>query len=114
VIFASFRRWGTSVLIGLMLGVSCPQSALAQGELTRKAKIKVMPAYPELARRMNLRGTVKVMVTVLPNGNLKDTKVMGGNPILVNAAMEALKKWKFEPAPEESSGTVEFNFEPSE
>ncbi|HYA23388.1 MAG TPA: energy transducer TonB [Terriglobales bacterium] len=112
--FSSFLRWGTSLLIGLMLAISYPQPSLAQGELARKAKTRVMPAYPELARRMNLRGTVKIMVTVLPNGNLKDTKVMGGNPILVNAAMEALKKWKFEPAQEESSGTVEFNFEPSE
>jgi len=114
VLFPSFQRWGTSVLIGLIMATSFPQPSLAQAELTRKPKTKIMPAYPELARRMNLRGTVKVMVTVLPNGNLKDTKVMGGNPILVNAAMEALKKWKFEPAAEESSGTVEFKFEPSE
>jgi TonB family protein len=113
--FPSLRRWGTSVLTALMAtAMVCPQPALAQGELTRKAKVRIMPAYPELARRMNLHGTVKVMVTVLPNGNLKDTKVMGGNPILVNAAMEALKKWKFEPAAEESSGTVEFNFDPPE
>jgi TonB family protein len=54
------------------------------------------------------------MVTVSPNGTVKDTKVMGGNPILVNAAMDALKKWKFEPSAEESTGTVEFKFEPSE
>jgi len=33
---------------------------------------------------------------------------------LVNAALDALKKWKFEPASDESSGTVEFKFEPSE
>jgi TonB family protein len=111
---SSLRRWGTSVLIGLTMAISYPQPSLAQGELTRKAKVKIMPPYPELARRMNLRGTVKIMVTVLPNGNLKDTKVMGGNPILVNAAMDALKKWKFEPAQEESSGTVEFKFEPAD
>jgi TonB family protein len=113
--FPSWRRLGTSVLTALMAAAMlCPQPALAQGELTRKVKVRIMPAYPDLARRMNLRGTVKVMVTVLPNGNLKDTKVMGGNPILVNAAMDALKKWKFEAAAEESSGTVEFNFEPTE
>jgi outer membrane biosynthesis protein TonB len=42
---------------------------------------------------------------------LKDAKVVGGNPILVNAAMDALKKWRFEPANGESSGTVEFKFQ---
>ena len=104
-------RWAA---VAFLIAASCPQPALSQTELTRKAMVKVAPAYPELARRMKLRGTVKIMVTVMPNGNLKDTKVMGGNPILVNAAMEALKKWRFEPAPEESSGTVEFSFEPSE
>jgi TonB family protein len=97
-----------------LFAVSHAQLALGQTELTRKVKTRVAPTYPELARRMNLHGSVKVMVTVLPNGDLKDTKVMGGNPILVNAAMEALKKWRFEPAQEESSGTVEFKFGPSE
>jgi len=63
---------------------------------------------------MNLRGTVKVLVVVSPDGNLKNSKVVGGNPILVNAALDALKKWKFEPASEESTGTVEFQFQPSE
>jgi TonB family protein len=102
------------VLLGLVLALGYVWPALAQVELSRKVKTRVTPVYPELARRMNLRGTVKFMVVVLPNGNVKDTKVMGGNPILVNAAMDALKKWRFEAGPEESSGTVEFKFEPSE
>jgi TonB family protein len=89
-----------------------PLPALAQGELARKTKTKVSPTYPDLARRMNITGTVKVLVVVTPSGNLKDTKVVGGNPLLVNAAMDALKKWKFEPADTESSGTVEFKFQP--
>ena len=113
--FQSFRLWSASVLLAVgLLVVGHAQSVLGQIELTRKVKTRVAPTYPELARRMNLRGSVKIMVTVLPNGELKDTKVMGGNPILVNAAMEALKKWRFEPGQEESSGTVEFKFEPSE
>ncbi|HEY6308394.1 MAG TPA: energy transducer TonB [Candidatus Angelobacter sp.] len=79
--------------------------------MTRKPKTKVAPAYPELARRMNITGVVKVLVVVAPNGSLKDTKVLGGNPLLVNAATDALKKWKFEPADTESSGTIEFKFQ---
>jgi TonB family protein len=78
----------------------------------RKTKVKVAPAYPDLARRMKITGTVKVLVVISPSGNLKDSKVVGGNPLLVNAAMDALKKWKFEPADGESSGTVEFKFQP--
>lgn len=107
------RQWA---LTGLLAFVACAtfQSlpAVAQGELARKTKTKVYPTYPDLARRMNISGTVKVMVVVTPSGTLKDTKVVGGNPLLVNAAMDALKKWKFEPADSESSGTVEFKFQP--
>jgi TonB family protein len=91
-----------------------PVPAFPQAELTRKVKSRVNPTYPDLARRMNLRGTVKVLVVVTPEGTLKNSKVVGGNPILVNAALDALKKWKFEPSTEESTGTVEFQFQPSE
>jgi len=87
-------------------------AAQAQGELNRKAKTKVSPAYPELARRLSITGTVRIQVVVTPNGDIKDTKVIGGHPLLVSAAMDALKKWRFEPAEEETKGTVEFNFDP--
>jgi TonB family protein len=86
--------------------------ACAQAELTRKVKTKISPAYPDLARRMNIAGTVKVLVVVSPSGNVKDSKVVGGNPVLANAAIDALKKWKFETASEDSTGTVEFKFQP--
>lgn len=89
-------------------------SAFAQAELSRKVKSRVSPGYPELARKMNIRGVVKLLVVVSPNGQLKETKVIGGNPILVNAAQDAVKKWKFEPAEQESSGTIEFRFQPAQ
>jgi TonB family protein len=63
---------------------------------------------------MNIVGTVKVMVVVAPNGNLKSSKAVGGHPLLVNAALDAIKKWKFESASEESSGIVEFKFQPQD
>jgi len=81
-------------------------------EILRRAKTKVQPAYPELARKMNITGAVKVEVVVAPNGTVKDARVVGGHPVLANAALEAAKKWRFEPAPAESSGIIEFKFEP--
>ena len=106
---ASIGFLASVTFVALSAGFSA--KVWAQEELSRKTKTRIAPAYPELARRMNITGTVKVLVVVAPNGNLKDTKVMGGNPLLVNAAMNALKKWKFEPADSESSGTVEFKFQ---
>jgi TonB family protein len=110
------QPWAVVGLLALAMSATTfhASSAVAQGELTRKTKTKVMPVYPDLAKRLNITGTVKVLVVVSPSGSLKDTKVVGGNPILVNAAMDALKKWKFEPADTESSGTVEFKFQPQD
>jgi TonB family protein len=82
------------------------------GELTRKAKTKVAPVYPDVARRMSVTGTVKLAVVVAPNGTVKSAKVIGGHPVLVNAAVDAMKRWRFETAPTESSGVVEFTFQP--
>jgi len=108
------QRWWAGAML-LALGgviVLCPLSSRAQDELTRKVKTKVAPAYPELAKRMSISGVVKVQVVVAPNGSVKTTKVVGGHPLLVNAAMDAVKKWRFEPASDETTGVVEFKFDP--
>jgi TonB family protein len=61
---------------------------------------------------MNITGTVKVQVVVAANGTVKDAKVVGGHPVLANAALEAVRKWRFEPTAAESTGVVDFKFEP--
>jgi len=81
-------------------------------ELVRRAKTKVQPFYPELARKMNISGTVKIEVVVAPNGTVKDARIVGGHPVLANAALDAAKKWRFEPAGGESTGVIDFKFEP--
>lgn len=81
-------------------------------EVTRRVKTKVQPLYPELARRLNLTGSVKVLLVIAPNGTVKDAKILGGHPLLANAALEAARKWRFEVSAEESNSTVEFKFEP--
>ncbi len=80
--------------------------------MVRRAKVKVPPVYPDLARKMSITGTVKIQVVVAPNGTVKDAKVVGGHPVLAGAALDAVKKWRFEPASVESSGVVELKFEP--
>jgi len=81
-------------------------------ELVRRAKSKVQPPYPDLARKMNLSGTVKVEVLVAPNGTVKEARIVGGHPVLANAALDAAKKWRFEPASVETTGVIDFKFEP--
>lgn len=81
-------------------------------ELVRRAKSKVQPMYPDLARKMNISGTVKIEVVVAANGNVKEAHVIGGHPVLATYALEAAKKWRFEPASGESTGVIDFKFEP--
>jgi TonB family protein len=109
------RRWLAAVLLVISLGALwVPKRSWGQQpELARKVKSKVMPLYPELARRMGITGVVKIQVVVAPNGSVKNAKVVGGHPVLTPAAMDAVRKWRFEPASEETTGVVEFKFDPS-
>lgn len=115
------RQWVVVGMLGLWAVTAGPAMTFAQAvvqeeakseELSRKPKTKVAPIYPDIARRMSISGTVRLAVVVAPNGTVKSSKAVGGHPVLVNAAVEAMKQWRFEAAPTESSGIVEFKFQP--
>jgi TonB family protein len=109
------QRWFMRAALAVLAGVILlhPVSGRAQEEITRKVKTKVAPAYPELARRMSISGVAKVQIVVAPNGSVKSAKILGGHPLLANAALDAVKKWRFDPAAEETTGIVEFKFDPT-
>lgn len=101
-----------SIYAGAQAGQGSAGSSQGQNsDLYRRAKMRVQAAYPDLARRMDISGIVKVEVTVSPNGTVKDARVVGGHPVLAQSALDAARKWRFEPAPAESSGVIEFKFE---
>jgi TonB family protein len=110
------RRTAVVLLAVLTLAITAiPAHLRAQqtqnDEIVRRAKSKVEPMYPELARKMHLAGTVKIEVVVAPNGSVKEARILGGHPVLANAALDAAKKWRFEPSPAESTGVIDFKFE---
>ncbi len=84
--------------------------AQAEGHAGRRAVDKVPAVYPELAKRNRIRGVVKVEVVVRENGTVKSTKVLGGSPLLINSAADAVRKWKFEPASQETTEVVQIEF----
>ncbi len=113
----SFRTVSHWFVMGLLLASGCvatTSNAWGQEEISRRLKNKVTPTYPELARRMNITGVVKVQVTIDKNGTVKSTKLMGGHPVLASASLDAVTKWKYEPGPEETTGIVEFRFTPNQ
>ena len=97
--------------------LSCASLAIAQSAppssstSDRKVTYRVAPDYPELARRMNIHGVVKLEAVVRPNGTVKTTRVLGGNPVLVDAATTAVTKWKFQPGQAETTEVVQVSFE---
>lgn len=80
------------------------------GNVHRAVVTRVSPSYPELARRMHVGGTVVLMVTVQPDGAVAKTKVESGHPLLIAAAEDAVKRWRFEPSPDTSETEIEINF----
>jgi TonB family protein len=89
-----------------------PVGGLAQEEGHRKVRVQVQPLYPDLAKRLRLSGTVKIEVAIAPNGTLKSAKTIGGNPVLIEAAMDALKKWKWETGSDVTTQIIAFHFVP--
>jgi TonB family protein len=111
------RIWflfATIALTGASLAL-VPVKALAQdtssGEVKdhggRKVKSSVKPAYPDVARQMHITGTVRLEATVAPDGKVRDTRIVGGSPLLAQEASFAVKKWKYEEAAKETIETVE-------
>lgn len=104
----TFRRWLAIAVLGGSAVLMLSPRALAEDG--RKAKTRVTPAYPELANRMHVTGSVKIEVTIAPNGTVTKTRVIGGHPLLVESAVDAAKRWKYEAGPSETTQIVQFDF----
>lgn len=79
-------------------------------EARRKVVRKVDPTYPATAKRLNLAGTVRVLAVVATDGTVRAVEPVGGSPLLVQAAQEAVGRWKFAPAAAESKELIELHF----
>jgi protein TonB len=57
----------------------------------------VDPAYPALARQAGIQGAVDLSVIIGGDGNLVHIQVKSGHPLLIPAAIEAVKQWRYQP-----------------
>jgi TonB family protein len=76
----------------------------------RKVISTVRPTYPRTLKDLHIEGLVRLKAIVLPNGSVADVQVIGGNPILVENAIKAVKSWKYAPAPAQTEEQVVLNF----
>jgi TonB family protein len=73
---------------------------------------RVDPEYPDTLKRLYIGGIVRIQVTVNANGTVESTELLGGNPILGQSAMKAIKKWKYVPASSKAKFVVKVEFDP--
>ncbi len=78
----------------------------------RKVKSLGRPLYPDLAKKLNLAGVVKVEVIIGADGKVKKTRIVGGHPVLAPEAERAAMQSEFEPGPRETTEVIEFKFAP--
>jgi len=76
----------------------------------RKTTRKVSPVYPPIARRLHLEGTVRLAALVAADGRVTGTESLGGHPILLVAAQDAVMLWKFQSAEKASREELSFAF----
>ena len=83
-----------------------------QEESHRKVVQKVAPGYPPIARTLKLAGTVRVEAKVAAGGKVVSTMVLGGHPVLAQAAMEAVRQWRYEAAGQTTNEVAIITFRP--
>jgi TonB family protein len=76
----------------------------------RKITYHEDPDYPELARKMNLHGTVKLKIWISPEGTVRRLEYIGGHPVLAESALKAVKGWHYEAATKESNTIIGVKF----
>ncbi len=82
-------------------------------ETTRSGRAlltEVQPEYPETLRQLGISGIVRLKVVISPQGNVEDVSLLGGNPILGESAMKAVRQWTYVAAPRKTTLIVTVPF----
>src|SRR5690242_12394655 len=90
-----------------LLIAACGAQSTAPGTATNQSSIptvpgqrvlvKVPPRYPETARQLGVTGMVRLLVTIDEGGSVMGADVLSGDPLLTQAAVDAVLRWKFAP-----------------
>jgi TonB family protein len=103
--------WVGALLFTACVGAGAPLHAEEQA---RKIITRVAPTYPALARSARLSGAVKLLAVVTPEGTVKSVRTLGGSPIFVPAAEDAVKQWRYEASKKETIEPVALTFSSAE
>jgi TonB family protein len=101
------RAWAAFCLLVIL---SLPLSA--ENKTPRKLVYRENPGYPLTLREAHIGGVVRLEILISSKGSVETVTPLGGNPVLVEAASAAVRKWKYAPAEIETKTQVEFTFDP--
>jgi TonB family protein len=95
IIYIRARRVSVRLMqmaaLAMLIALAVPANAADE----RGVQMRVNPAYPTVAERMKITGTVQVEATVDPQGNVVASKAISGNSILMPSAEDAVRRWQF-------------------
>ncbi|MFQ5817556.1 MAG: energy transducer TonB [Terriglobia bacterium] len=70
---------------------------VSMGVQSAKKINHVNPVYPPLARQARIQGTVRLEAIIAKDGSIQNLNVLSGHPLLVQAALDAVQRWRYEP-----------------
>src|SRR5215472_3597547 len=109
----STPRSRRGLLGALSLGVLLTWTTAGNAQDTsRKVLKKVTAQYPSILKSKGIGGVVRLKVFIKADGSVRDTELIGGNPILAESAQKAVVQWKFTPASSETTMEISVVFDP--
>jgi protein TonB len=91
--------WGSAIRAALILASFC---SLAQAQVYHyqppRLEYQVRPVYPQLAKTARIQGVVRLRVRIGITGRVEQVRLLSGHPFLVEAAIEAVRRWRYSPA----------------
>jgi len=111
------------VLGGVLAATNTPPPKVAAPKVVRISEVSLgaaisapKPIYPAIARQAHVQGDVVLAATIGKDGSIQNLRVVSGNGMLVNSALDAVRQWRYrpymlnnEPVEVETSITVKFN-----
>jgi TonB family protein len=108
------RHICTALGLLIFLSASTPSVWAQNAPSVRKVVYKVAPKYPRELKQHDIGGTVRLSISISPNGSVGKVTPIGGNPILVDAAILAVKQWKYVATDRPTNAEVQLDFIPRE
>jgi TonB family protein len=81
--------------VGLLCGLLPLALTSQEADANLKPVKKIAPAYPDVLKKAGISGTVRVRVTIGPDGTVKDVAPIGGGAIFIDAVTKAVKQWRY-------------------